>query len=74
MHTPAVDDPPRIMVWPFLFFQKPIPRAPVDGGPGVVLAVGVGVLVAVGVFVAETGVWVPVGVLVAVDVNVLVGV
>ena len=33
LQTPAVEDPPEMIFWPFLFFQKPIVSAPVFAGP-----------------------------------------
>ena len=33
LHTPAVEAPPVMIPWPFLFCQKPIVRAPVFNGP-----------------------------------------
>ena len=33
LQTPAVDEPPLMIAWPFLFCQKPIVRAPVLAGP-----------------------------------------
>src|SRR4051794_17411452 len=38
LHTPAVDAPPVMIVWPFLFCQKPIVSAPVFTGPHTVTA------------------------------------